>query len=213
MTKRPESEADAETGTGFLAEGLSDLAFEIATVAFADLWQGEASDPNDRVHADRSSVTRVIAELIDRGRCEVDDGLVVGIHGLTLRPTRHQFVHAARLHHTWCAFDAIAIPAALEIDATAWTDCPTCQRPLRIDIDAGVPDGRDNLALWLPADTGLHLMESFCADANLFCSVSHLEQHIDTTAHGQIADLDRAADLGRPIWADVTTIDLMRRAE
>lgn len=195
MTQRPR----------FLADGMSALALEIAVTGFAALWRGDARDPNDLVHAERSSVDEVIAALIERGRCEVEHGRLVGIHGLTLRPTRHQFVHADRLRHTWCAFDAVGIPAALQIDATTRTDCPTCQRPLRVDIRAGDPVTGADLVLWLPAAMGEHLMESFCAAADVYCSLAHLEQRIDAaTADGEIVDLDRAAALGRETWADVT---------
>jgi len=59
------------------------------------------------------------------GRLVVDDaGLLVGLHGLVARTTRHRIDHAAGAVHTWCALDVMGIPSALAIDATAVTSCP-----------------------------------------------------------------------------------------
>lgn len=78
--------------------------------------------------------------------------LPVGIHGLTL----DRFVHDGRSRSTWCAFESIGIPAALRLDATTHTDCPTGRRAVRVGIVGGIPDD-GNIALWLPDPTdGLH---------------------------------------------------------
>jgi hypothetical protein len=72
-----------------------------------------------------------------------DDRRLVGIHGVTLRPTRHRFMHDGRNQHTLCAYDSIGIPAALRLDATAHTNCPSCGASLAVDIgDRGAPCGR-----------------------------------------------------------------------
>lgn len=136
------------TVADLLAEGLTDLALEIAVGGFAALWRHEARQRHELVRADAVPLAEVMAGLVARGRCELDnDGLVIGIHGLTLKSTRHHFCHGGRTHHTWCAFDAVGIPAALEIDATATTDCLTCGRLLRIELAAGAPTDTNGLAL------------------------------------------------------------------
>jgi hypothetical protein len=187
-----------------LDDGLSDLALEIATAGFVALWDGRAVRPDELAPRHPRRARREMAEMVKRGRAEVDDGgRVVGVHGLTLRPTRHCFVHAGRSHRTWCAFDAIGIPAALAIDAEAQTTCPSCDRALHIAIRGGHPEGSDNV-LWLPSATVRHLMVDFCAAADLYCGRDHLEQRIDTArAAGEILDLSSAALLGREGWADV----------
>lgn len=134
-----------------------------------------------------------------------DDARLVGIHGLTLRTTRHRFVHHQRGRHTWCAFDSIGIPAALRLDATMHTDCPTCGRALTVEIVGGVSND-DNTVLWLPDATDGNLIANFCARADLYCSPEHLHQRVD--AAGTVADLAMAATLGCDVWADVAGISL-----
>ena len=190
-----------------LDDGLSDLALAIATAGFAALWDGRAVRPEDLVPGRPGPARRAAAELVDRGRAEIDDqGRVVGVHGLTLRPTRHGFVHAGRFHPTWCAFDSIGIPAALAIDAEARTTCPSCDRALCIPIRRGHPDASD-AALWLPSPTIRHLMTDFCAAADLYCGRPHLERRIDPArTPGEVLDLPSAAALGRTAWADVADL-------
>jgi alkylmercury lyase len=191
-----------------LDDGLSDLALELATAGFAALWNGRAARPEDLIPARPGPARRAAAELSDRGRAEIDEhGRVVGVHGLTLRPTRHGFVHAGRLHRTWCAFDSIGIPAALAIDAEARTTCPSCDQGLRIPICRGHPEVSD-VALWLPSPTIRHLMADFCAAADLYCDRSHLERRIDPArTPGEVLDLPGAAALGRTAWADVAGLE------
>lgn len=95
------------------------MAIELAVAGFAAVWEGREVEPTTLVAAPAAVVTDAIEKLVARGRCEVDDhGRLVGIHGLTLRSTRHSFVHDRRVRHTWCAFDSIGIPAALGIDGS-----------------------------------------------------------------------------------------------
>ena len=190
---------DAE---GVLTEGLSAVGLGLAVSGFRAVWRGEARPPTDLVDADADLVGTTVAELVRRGRCQVDDeGWLVGIHGVTLLPTRHRIVHEGSAHHTWCAFDAVGIPAALGIDAQAMTTCLTCGADITIEIRRGVAD-EPNVRLWLPPLGGEHLMETFCSAADLYCSREHLEQRLADAA-GEILDLGAAVELGRETWADV----------
>jgi hypothetical protein len=186
---------------------LSDLALEIATAGFAALWDGRALLPEELVSSPTARLREAVAELLQRGRAEVDDdGRLVGVHGLTLRPTRHAIVHAGHTRQTWCAFDSVAIPAALGLDAEAHTTCPTCDRALQVQIRQGQPDAM-SIVLWLPSPDVGHLMADFCAAADLYCSLEHLQQRVDTTMKsGVVLDLSAAAELGRTTWADVAEI-------
>jgi|GEM_PF-6538277 len=192
-----------------LDDGLGVLAREVAAAGFAAVWAGRAVRPEELVPRRRRRVRRVTAELVGRGRAEVDeDGRVVGIHGLTLRPSRHGFVHAGRLRQTWCAYDSIGIPAALALDAEVRTTCPACGRPLQVAIRGGQPE-RSDAALWLPGGEVRHLMSDFCAAADLFCSRRHLDELVDPAQRpGDVLGLAGAAELGREAWADVAGLDL-----
>jgi hypothetical protein len=193
-----------------LAEGLDDVDRALAVTGFAALWDHKARRPEDLVPG-VGGVGGAAVSLAGRGRAEVDgDGAIVGIHGLTLRPTRHHFVHRGHAHRTWCAFDSIGIPAALSLDAVAHTDCPSCQRPLTVLIREGVPESSPAV-LWLPGQPSDNLMAQFCSCADLYCSLEHLRQRIDPAATpGAPTDLAAAADLGRQTWADVTGLPLGR---
>ena len=192
-----------------LREGLSDVALDLAAAGFAALWDGRAARPEELIPGRAARARRVAAELARRGRAELDDdGRLVGVHGLTLRPTRHAFVHAGRTHSTWCAFDSVGIPAALGLDAEARTACPACGADLRVPIRRGRPAVSD-MALWLPSPTVGHLMTDFCAAADLYCSRRHLGEVVDTARRpGDVLDLAGAAELGREAWADVAGLDL-----
>lgn len=194
--------------TGLLRAHLSDAALEVAAAGFAALWHGRTPEAGELLPESSELAANLLAELVANGRAEVDAaGRVVGVHGLTLRASRHRFVHAGRSHRTWCAFDSIGIPAALSLDAIAHTDCPTCGRSLSLEIRAG--EARDDaLVLWLPApDDRSNLINDFCATADLYCSEEHLRQRIEPgRASGRIADLAAAVALGRDTWADVADI-------
>jgi hypothetical protein len=52
-------------------------------------------------------------------------------------------------------------------------------------------------------------MAEFCASADLYCSLDHLQERIDVDATaGSASALDAAAALGRDIWADVVGLEL-----
>ena len=99
--------------------------------------------------------------------------------------------------------------AALRIDAVAHTDCPSCGRSIRVAIERGVPPVAAELVLWLPDSSGDHLMETFCAAADLYCTTQHLADRIDTSvARGDVVTLEAAAELGRHTWVDVADLEL-----
>lgn len=193
-----------------LRSGLDDEALEFAVAGFRALWRGHPIDPAVLLPDRRETAARAVAALAERGRAELDTrGFLIGVHGLTLRDSRHSFVHHGVARNTWCAFDSVGIPAALELDAVARTDCPTCGRAMTVDVrDGSVPTASP--VLWLPEpDDSSHLIESFCAAADLYCSPAHLDQRIEVNrTPGRVVSLAEAAALGRDIWADVTAVDL-----
>lgn len=197
-----------EITNDLLRANLSEAALELTAAGFAALWRGRTPETGELL-SDRPDLARkVVAELVQSGRAEVDAaGELVGVHGITLRATRHHFVHAGRAHSTWCAFDSVGIPAALSLDATAQTDCPACGRPLTVEVRGGEASD-EMLVLWLPApDDRSNLINDFCASADLYCSEDHLRQRIEVEqSRGRVADLADALALGRDTWADVAGI-------
>lgn len=193
-----------------LRADLGDAALGLAIAGFAALWHGRACDPEQLLPDRRELAAQTASGLARLGRAELDgDGRLVGIHGLTLRRTRHAFEHDGRVHHTWCGFDCVGIPAALGLDATASTDCPTCGALLLIDVRSGRVDDGD-VVVWLPTPgVTSHLMNEFCASADLYCTTEHLEVRIDVErVIGRTVTLADAAALGVDTWADVVGVDL-----
>lgn len=192
-----------EEGGGLLDPGLGDAGAALAKACFATLWGGRPVDPADLL-PDIDLAADALASLVKRGRAEVDDrGRLIGIHGLTLGRTRHSIEHAGQTHNTWCAFDAVGIPAALNISATARSDCPACRQKLAVEINAGTPAERP-FVIWIPGGDCVDLRADFCAHADMYCSPDHVARHLDATrVSGEAVTLDRAASLGRATWADV----------
>lgn len=205
MTDRSESCCD----TDLLRADMGDEALALAVTGFAALWHGQPVAPDQLGLGDSAVAAEIMRIQAANGRLEQDDrGQLVGVHGITLSRTRHRFEHADLAHHTWCAFDSIGIPAALGLDATAHTDCPTCRRQLAVAITGGDPDNVEAV-LWLPTSQCDNLMNDFCARADLYCSLEHLHERIDAAATpGSVVSLSEAAALGRDVWADVVDLDL-----
>jgi hypothetical protein len=174
-------------------------AGRLGVLGFVALWGGQRP-----AVASLCDDPTVVEAQKHAGRLEVDDaGLLVGVHGLVARTTRHRIDHPAGAVHTWCALDAIGIPAALAIDATAVTSCPTCDVELRVELCQGEPvDTEEPLRLWLPEGICDHLVEDFCDHANLYCSPEHLSATVPKGSPGRIATVADAVAIGRQTWDD-----------
>ncbi|MDQ1504010.1 MAG: alkylmercury lyase [Actinomycetota bacterium] len=153
----------------------------------------------------------VVAALVARGRATVTpDGRLDGIAGVTGRATRHTVEWsggpggsgARGIIQTWCAFDAVAVPAALGWTATAVTTCRSCGDGLRVALEAGVPSG--DAWGWLPPGDCEHVLRDFCAAADLFCDRAHLEAWRVAAGDppGDPRSVAELAELGRAAWAD-----------
>ena len=183
--------------------------------AFAALIAGAPVDADELARAadlSKANVEHAIAQLHAAGALELDpDGRVTGAHGLTHRQTQHAIVTPQRTWHTWCALDAVGIPAALGLDAEVHTRCPTCDGAIVLEIRSGTaiaPHDTEPM-LWLPGTPCAHVMNDFCAAANLFCNREHLEVWRARAANppGAAVTLTQAENQGRRVWADVSMLD------
>jgi hypothetical protein len=178
--------------------------------AFAALLAGDTPPVADIVEAagnDTVGVAKAVAWLEDHGRLERDGNLVVGAHGLTRRPTLHTLSIGETSLHTWCAYDAVAIPVALGVTARASTTCPVCQQDLVVNIDDGhLPDGPTPV-LWMPLGPCEHVIDDFCTHANLFCTPEHLHTWRQAAGDpsGEVVTLAEIPALARTAWADIAT--------
>ena len=178
----------------------------LAIGGFHVLWAGRDVAPSDLVDGDVTVVTAAVDHLRAGGRIELsDDGHVIAVHGLARRPTRHRIEHHGGVVHTWCALDAIGIPAALAINARAVTRCPTCGAELTVTLTRGEPGPLPEVVLWYPEARCGHLVDDFCTGANLFCSLDHLQHWVgNPDSGGTVMTIDEVAAAGRDIWADVS---------
>jgi alkylmercury lyase len=151
-------------------------------------------------------VEAALADLVGAGTISRDPaGEVIAAGGLSVVPARHRLRLDGEQFWTWCAFDGIGIPAALEVDAVVETRCPTCDRALQVHVEAGRPPADSPVVGWLPGGPCGNVQADFCPEANLFCDTSHLAAWRASGDHlGAIASLFELADIGKSTWAYIT---------
>jgi len=85
-----------------------------------------------------SLVSQCVGAMADRGILVTNEHrTVTGSHGLSLIPTDHRLTINGRNIFTWCAADAVGIPAALGMDAVISSRCFLCNTPIQITMSGG----------------------------------------------------------------------------
>ena len=95
------------------------------------------------------SVRRSAQEVVSVGMAEMDETTIIGMDGLTTRPTGHTIVLGGVTLWTWCAYDIVGIAAALNTTAKGTTQCGECGRQIDVVIREGVPETGPVIG-WLP---------------------------------------------------------------
>ncbi|MGH2546679.1 MAG: alkylmercury lyase family protein [Actinomycetota bacterium] len=153
------------------------------------------------------AVKKAVDALVRKGEAVADGaGTVVASAGLSLAPTRHRLRLGQHEFHTWCAIDAIGIPAALREDAVATTGCPTCGRPIEIEFREGRAGPDPEVRAWLPVqDCCASVVDDLCPDMNLFCNSGHLDEwrRREGRRAGSALSLEDTLELGRRWWGDL----------
>ena len=106
----------------------------------ASLLRGVASTTTNISVASGISLTEIelrVQGLSDVGRIEVDGDRVIGVGGRTLNSTNHELQLPEATMRTWCALDAVGIPAALELDGRIRTSCPYCRQAIDLEFEDG----------------------------------------------------------------------------
>ncbi len=174
--------------------------------AFQALLAGDTPLVSDLARATASSPNEVDA-LVGRSLMLDASGRVVGAAGLSLISARqHRLTLRGRQYWTWCAFDAIGIPAGLGEDALAETTCLQCGTPVRIEFEAGemVRTSHAQARVWdaQRMEGRGTLGPPHCALMNLFCSSEQLDnwraEH--PNEQGNIRNLVQVCELGRTEW-------------
>ena len=168
---------------------------------------------------DVADVRDALDSLVETGTATLDaDGAVTAVGGLSVLPAAHQLLLGGDPFWTWCAFDAVGIPAALRVDAVARTRCGHCGTRLDLTITDGRPPGGSPVVGWLPAQTCANVQADFCPQANLFCDTTHLAAWRTAAGDppGRDATLTELADLGAQVWtamAATTAVECPTRNE
>lgn len=193
----------------------SDLHERVRESAFALLLTSREPVDTDKLGAavgtHVATLEAMLDELVSAGWVDRDErGRVTGSAGLSLTTGPHRLTIDGAPYRTWCAYDAIGIPAALRTDASLETDCAVCGRSISLEMANGQPaDGRAE-RLWLAAG-GANLRGDFCDPTVLLCSPHDAEAWSDRQhGQGRVVTLTEGADLGAQAWAScaeaVTTI-------
>ncbi len=130
----------------------------VCRAAFHGILRGEPVAPADLVAATglpERTVNDLLAGLNQRGLIEVEPegGLVVGSWGLSLVPSSHRLHIRNRELFTWCALDAVGIPAGLHEDAFISSSCQHCGSAVYIVLIGGAVAQSEpaEVRLWLTA--------------------------------------------------------------
>ena len=149
--------------------------------------------------------TGLSPEALDAALTELVADDVVAAAGLSVAPAAHRLRLDVVDLRTWCAFDAIGIPAALGLDALASTRCPVCAAVLEVALAQGRPPADGPLFGWLPDRPCSNVQADFCPEANLFCSRDHLDQwRVEANdPTGRVYTLAGLAARGAEVWAEM----------
>lgn len=156
-----------------------------------------------------AAVAELLAVMAQGGRAIIENGRLLGIGGISVVPTPHRLRLGRRHFFTWCAYDAVGIPAAMGRSARVLTPCGQCARELDVRVNRGrVPPRRPERG-WFPDPAGIeeNPLRDFCPLANLFCSEDHVQSwrgaNGGARSEGRVCTLDELAEAGRRGWATV----------
>jgi alkylmercury lyase len=187
----------------------SNRAAAVRRAAFARLRSGVAVASTELATdtgLSSRAVDTALSELVASGTANLDgSGHVVAVGGLSVEPAAHELFMDGVNFWTWCAFDAVGIPAALGLDAIARTRCGQCGGSIEITISRGSPQTGNPIVGWLPGQTCENVQDDFCPQANLFCNEAHLALWQTSAGNppGRVAALIDLAAHGRDVWAEM----------
>jgi hypothetical protein len=99
---------------------MPEATLAVRRAAFHQLLSGRSADIEtvaDEAGLSTDAAREAVDLVVSVGMAEVDDGTIVGIHGLILDGVEVW---------TWCAYDIVGIAAALGAEAVGKTECGAC---------------------------------------------------------------------------------------
>ncbi len=143
----------------------------------------------------------LIEHLTRQGRLTLDEAgtAIAGAAGLSLLPSRHTLILNGRQLSTWCAFDAVGIPAGLSADAQVVSQCVACGAPVEVIIASGhlVRVNPASLTVSLvPPDDSRAVRDGICTEMGFACGCQAPEEG-GLVVRVPVAE---AMELGRVCW-------------
>lgn len=186
---------------------MPEATLAVRRAAFRGLLTGRAVRVEDvaiAIGLPAETVRSAVGLVASVGMAETDDGLIIGMDGLTTRRTQHGLILDRVSLWTWCAYDIVGIAAALEADAVGTTHCGFCGKAIDVRIQQGKPETTSAVG-WLPDESCANVMEEFCPVARLFCSPGHLShwRERERPGSGDALDLPALAERGHRVWSQL----------
>lgn len=146
---------------------------------------------------------RAVDTLAQAGWLDLDEhGRVNGGAGLTLAGEPHGLRVGDASFRTWCAYDALGIPAALGASGEIETACGRCGTPIGLTLRDGAPACQGPEQMWLAEGDGADLRGSFYTPTVLLCGDEHGAEWAEAQGgRGQLLELAEAARRGAVDWA------------
>ncbi|TME33552.1 MAG: hypothetical protein E6I75_15210 [Chloroflexi bacterium] len=112
-------------------------ATHFCRAAFNAILNGELATVSELAKSTEAS-SHDVELLVGRALIIDESGRIVAAHGLSAVPARqHRLTLRGRPFWTWCAIDALGIPAGLGEDAVAETTCQLCATRVRVEFKVG----------------------------------------------------------------------------
>lgn len=145
-----------------------------------------------------------IADTLDQwaGVFRDDGGDVVSFWGLALAEMTHRFRIQGRTLSTWCAWDALFLPALIGQTAEVESQSPTSGEPIQLTVsprgvEEAAPEGTGVSMLAPTADFDDAVLMSFCHFVHFFPSADDAEPWLVEHPGTFLLSLDEAFELGR----------------
>lgn len=176
------------------------IAKEAFRMLLSDATPVAITSLSEHAGANPGVVRRVLDELRLAGRVETDGDSLLGVYGLTLKPTQHHLALRGSTYFTWCAFDIVGIPAALGETAEIVSECANCRSVVSFSMADGEPPPLPIVISWL-SERCDSIRDQFCPTVNFYCDSTHYEAALkDGGAPDTHLTLERAAAMGRENW-------------
>lgn len=202
----PEKNARIANAWDQLRDSLEPGAHELGRHAFEQISEGRSvtiESAGRDLNRPAEEAQKQATYLVRRGLLTVDDsGSITGALGLTTEPTQYRLLLNGRALFTWCALDAVGIPAALGADALVQTTIEG--RPFEVRLESGrlLRASRRDVGISLPnPKMDVSIRQSVCPEIRF-----HLESHAPQHPGVALLSLDEAMDSARRIWGKTSSV-------